>query len=144
MYYPIIGLQGLMPLTQQPLGHPTLFPRFSIVFIKTSASPSFYSAPFYITVFYRTKPYNMFSDLSHPTSTSAALYRPVLKLENVVQDLAMRVGDCGDERAQWWGRQCGGGEGRCCWRPGFIYLRAFVHRQTRLPAALFVSTHVHR
>ncbi|TFK17826.1 hypothetical protein FA15DRAFT_710429 [Coprinopsis marcescibilis] len=27
----------------------------------------------------------------------------------------MWADDCGDERAQWWGRQCGGGEGRCCW-----------------------------
>ncbi|TFK16694.1 hypothetical protein FA15DRAFT_761344 [Coprinopsis marcescibilis] len=79
-----------MPLTQQPLGYPTLFPRFSIVSIKTNVSASFYSAACYITVFHRTKPDNMFSDLSHPTSTSAAQYRPVLKLEDEVQDLAMR------------------------------------------------------
>ncbi|TFK20489.1 hypothetical protein FA15DRAFT_124718 [Coprinopsis marcescibilis] len=119
------------------------FPRFSLVLIKTTASSFSYSAAYHTAFCRRTKPGSKFSALS-PTSTSTAHYLPVLKLDNEVQDPAIWADDCGDKRAQWWGRQCGGGESRCCRRPGFLDIRAFVHRQTRLPAALFVSTHVHR
>ncbi|TFK20482.1 hypothetical protein FA15DRAFT_720336 [Coprinopsis marcescibilis] len=77
---PVIALQGGMPLTQKQMGHSTLFPHSSIVFVTkvkltSIASSSSSLATFCTTTFHRTKPDNTISTLSHPTST--VYYRPV-------------------------------------------------------------------